>query len=504
MSEASRRGLHVYRRWFQLAFLLLFLALLTLTVWPLGSVFLGAFLVGDPLIAMNSAINGVLRPEMWLAVVMILVPLVAGRAFCGYVCPMGAIVEWATPKRRGPGLSERARDRWRKIPVFVLLVSAGMLLFASGAFLVLDPLATLTRTATTLLFPFADRMLRLAGDLAYLAAPLRDATDAVTTALSGRLIYAEPRVYALAFGVLGAFAGILALNLAEPRFWCRHLCPLGALLGLVGRLGIRNRTVDAEACIACGACERVCPLDAVRDEYLATDTSRCQLCLLCADACPTDAIAIGTRPQKSLYVPSRRTFLAGAAAGLLAGFFTFTGHARRALDPHLVRPPGARSEDDLLALCTRCGQCMKVCPTNVLQPSLSKSGAEGFFTPEMDYRIGSCDWTCAECGKVCPTGAIMPLTLAEKRTTVLGRAYIDTTRCIPWADYESCLVCQELCPVPEKAIVFTEDAVTTPEGVELVVKRPHVVAERCIGCGVCEWHCPVPRESAIRVRGLDA
>ena len=252
MSEASRRGLHVYRHWFQLAFLLLFLALLTLTVWPLVSVFLGAFLVGDPLIALNSAINGVLRPEMWLAVVMLLVPLVAGRAFCGYVCPMGAIVEWASPRKRGPGLSGRARDRWRKVPVFVLLVSAGMLLFASGTFLVLDPLATLTRTATTLLFPFADRMLRLAGDLAYLAPPLRDATDAVTTALSGRLIYAEPRVYALALGVLGTFAGILALNLAEPRLWCRHLCPLGALLGLVGRFGIRNRTVDAGACISCG------------------------------------------------------------------------------------------------------------------------------------------------------------------------------------------------------------------------------------------------------------
>jgi ferredoxin-type protein NapF len=500
---AARRGLHRYRRWFQLAFFALFIVMLTFTVWPLGSVYLGAFLVGDPLIALNSAANGVLKVEMLIALGMLVAPLVLGRTFCGYVCPMGTLIEWASPKTRRVGLSPKARDRWRTVPVFVLLLSAGLLLFGSGAYLVLDPLATLTRSATTLLFPFADRMVRLAGDVLYLVPPLRDGVDAVTTALAGRIVYAAPRVYGLALMVLGTLAGILALNLVERRFWCRHLCPLGALLGLVGRLGIRNRVVDAEACIACGACERVCPLDAVRDEFLATDTSRCQLCLECADVCPTSAIGIGMRPRKSLYSPSRRTFVAGAGAGLLAGFFTFTGLSRRTPHEHLVRPPGARTETALLALCTRCGQCMKVCPTNVLQPSLSKSGPEGYFTPEMDYRVGSCDWACNECGKVCPTGAIEPLTLADKRTAVIGRAYIDETRCIPWTDYKSCLVCQELCPVPDKAIVFTEDDVSTPEGHAVTVKRPHVIAERCIGCGVCEFHCPVPRESAIRVRGTD-
>ena len=512
MSQVSRRGIHRARRLFQVGFLLLFVALLAFTVWPLGSVSLGAFLVGDPLIAINSAVNGVLRPEMLIALVMLVVPLFLGRAFCGYVCPMGTIVEWASPKKRGasagtpgaPGLSPKARETWRTVPVFVLLFSAGMLLFASGAYLVFDPLATVTRSATTLLFPFVDRIVRLIGDIAYLVPALRGAVDAVTTALAGRIVYAVPRVYGLSLVVLGMFAAVLALNVAAPRFWCRYLCPLGALLGLVGRFGVRNRVVDAEACIACGACERVCPLDAVRDEYLATDTSRCQLCMECADACPTDAISIGTKPTKALYRPSRRAFVIGAGAGLLAGFFTFTGLTRRTPDRYLVRPPGTGGEGDVLARCTRCGQCLKVCPTNVLQPSLSKAGLEGFFTPEMDYRVGNCDWACAECGKVCPTGAIEPLELAEKRTTVIGRAYIDTTRCIPWTDYRTCLVCQELCPVPDKAIVFTEDDVVTPEGEPLTVKRPHVIEKRCIGCGVCEFNCPVPRESAIRVRGMGA
>ncbi len=77
---------------------------------------------------------------------------------------------------------------------------------------------------------------------------------------------------------------------------------------------------------------------------------------------------------------------------------------------------------------------MKVCPTNVLQPAVGQAGVEGLFTPRMDYQVGQCEWSCNECGKVCPTGAIMPLTLAAKRKTVIGRAYIDKNRCIPWAD----------------------------------------------------------------------
>ncbi len=486
---------------FQWTFLALFLVLLTLTVWPLGQVFLGAFLVGDPLIAANSIANGVWTWQMLLAVAMLLAPLVLGRAFCGYVCPTGTLIEAAAGSSKRH-LSAHARERWRRVPAFVLLGSAGLLLFASGLFLLLDPLSTLTRTATVLLYPFVDRVLRLGGDIAYLAPPLRGATDTVTTVLTGRLVFAVPRVYGLSVGVLGVFAGMLGLNSLEPRLWCKHLCPLGALLGLVGRFAPAGRTVDADACIQCGACEKACPMDAVRDGFLATDTSRCQLCMACADACPVDAISTGVRPRKSLYSPSRRALLAGGGLALLGGFFTFTGLSRVARNVRLIRPPGARRERDVLALCSRCGQCMKVCPTNVLQPSLAKAGLEGVFTPEMDYRIGACDWACNECGKVCPTSAIQPLALEVKRTTRIGRAYIDQNRCIPWADYKTCLVCQELCPVPEKAIVVTEDQVVTPEGATITMQRPHVIVDRCIGCGICEFNCPVAQESAITVRTI--
>jgi ferredoxin-type protein NapF len=500
-SEKRRRGLHGRRSWLQAASLGLFLVLLTLTVWPLGRVFLGAFLVTDPLIAANSAINGVVvGPLVIGAVIMLLAPLFVGRAFCGYLCPTGALIEWLGPSQGlGRRLSPGAREALRKVPAFVLLAVGGLALFSSAAFLLFDPLATLTRTATVLLYPLVDRLGRLVGDLLYLAPPARIPVDFATNLAAGRLLFQRPLAYDLQLFVLGMAATMVGLSWLEPRLWCRHLCPLGTLLGLTGRFAVFGRVVDAEKCISCGRCEQVCPLDAIRDGYHATDTSRCQLGLECADTCPVEAISLGWRPAHSVYRPARRAALTGGALALAVGFFTFTGLRRAQRDPRLIRPPGSRPEDYMLALCTRCGQCLKVCPTNVLQPAVSEAGIEGLFTPRMDYQAGQCEWSCNECGKVCPTGAIVPLTLERKRTTVVGRAYIDTDRCYPWADNLTCLVCQELCPVPEKAIVIEEAEITTEKGAQVTIGRPRVVAERCIGCGVCEHVCPVPNRSAIEV-----
>ncbi len=99
--------------------------------------------------------------------------------------------------------------------------------------------------------------------------------------------------------------------------------------------------------------------------------------------------------------------------------------------------------------------------------------------------------------------AIPPLPLEEKRRAVLGRAYIDRNRCIPWADYRPCIVCEEMCPVPEKAIVLEEATVTDAAGQGVTLQRPRVVEERCIGCGICEYKCPVSGEAAIRVFAVE-
>ena len=513
------RSLHRYRRVFQILFLVLFLVLLTLTVWPLGTIFLGGFLLSDPLLAINSVANGVIKWELVLAIPVLLSPLVIGRAFCGYVCPLGFLVELFGPRReRHPG--PRARKILRKVPLFGLVAVLFLVVFGSAVFLVFDPLSIFTRTATTLVYPAVDRGLRLAGDVLYVAPPLRGGVDRVNDVLTGRLVFAEGLAYKLQLVMLVMFVGILAVSFVERRLWCRHLCPLGALLGLVGRSAIYSRVVDDRACSTCEACAAVCPMDAVRDGGRSTDCSRCQLGLECADACPHGAIRWGRNPRKQhVHDPSRRALLQAGGLAIIGGFFLFTGLGRVQRNVHLVRPPGARTELDFMATCARCAQCMKVCPTNVIQPAVFDAGIEGFFTPQMDYRRGYCDWSCNECGKVCPTQAIRKLTLDEKRLKVIGRAYIDRNTCIPWAEGRDCLVCEELCPTPDKAIIFETGTVggqgssgvqgggagqgTGANAEGAIVKLPYVVPERCIGCGICEYKCPVANEVAIRVRSAE-
>jgi formate hydrogenlyase subunit 6/NADH:ubiquinone oxidoreductase subunit I len=89
--------------------------------------------------------------------------------------------------------------------------------------------------------------------------------------------------------------------------------------------------------------------------------------------------------------------------------------------------------------------------------------------------------------------------LEEKRVQVMGLAYIDQDRCIPWAEDIDCIVCEEMCPLPEKAVELELSEVPNPSGGVVFVQRPKMIQDRCIGCGICEYKCPVDGEAAIRV-----
>jgi formate hydrogenlyase subunit 6/NADH:ubiquinone oxidoreductase subunit I len=210
-------------------------------------------------------------------------------------------------------------------------------------------------------------------------------------------------------------------------------------------------------------------------------------------------------------VRQRRLLLAAVAGAVFAPFVRLSGRTTRAFTPQTVRPPGTVEELEFLKRCVKCGQCLRVCPTNVLQPALFETGVEGIWTPVLNMRYGACEKDCTLCGQVCPTGAIERLTLAQRsglepypgrseRVTVkLGTAFFDRGRCLPWAMDQPCVVCEEVCPVSPKAIGGTEVTITRSDGTKVTLKRPQVDPARCIGCGACEHACPVRDLRAIRV-----
>ncbi len=145
---------------------------------------------------------------------------------------------------------------------------------------------------------------------------------------------------------------------------------------------------------------------------------------------------------------------------------------------------------------------MKVCLTNGLQPTLLEAGIEGIWSPILVPRIGYCQYYCTLCGQVCPSGAIRPLSQPEKEKTKIGLAFIDKGRCLPYAQGIPCIVCEEHCPTPKKAIWFEEGVVTRRDGKRARVKQPQVDLDLCVGCAICEFKCPVVDQPAIYVTSI--
>jgi len=308
----------------------------------------------------------------------------------------------------------------------------------------LDPIPLFHRTVNLVLLPMID------GSVGVLSSHPRHYTDA---------------------GLIGIlFVIAVLLNLYIPRFYCRFVCPLGALFGVLGRYALWRVGKKRSECTDCRLCETHC--EGGCDPSTRIRIAECVLCMNCLDECRHDLMGYHTVPsatgERSSPDVSRRGFVISLFSGL-AVIPTLRLNSRQGANwhPGLVRPPGALSEEDFLHRCVKCGQCMRICPTNVIQPADFSMGLEALWTPVLNFRIGSsgCQLNCIACGHLCPTAAIRPLSLDEKlgkgtyadRGPVkIGAAFVDRGRCLPWAMDTPCIVCQENCPVSPKAITTRE------------------------------------------------
>ena len=480
------------RRIYAVFFLLLFVLFLWITSFrQIKGYDTRFFLEIDPLAAVASFLTSwTVYKGLILSIVIIIGTLFFGRFFCSWICPMGIINQIAGTVFNKLRVVDAIqlnlyrtfyRLKYYLLAAFVVLAALGSL--QTG---LLDPISFITRSFTISFFPALNH-------------------------IRGGIYLKQPLFHGGTFlGLI--FLAVIFANRFLPRFWCRALCPLGALLGILSYRPLLRIWRDVDLCTDCKKCLGNCHGGC--DPHAALRVTECHLCMNCIVDCPEDAIHYGVSKAASAeHMPldiSRRRLIECALVGAVS-FPVMRSTITSQTSPryNVIRPPGAIAEGDFLRRCLKCGECMKACPTNAIQPALLEAGFEGIWTPILINTIGYCEYNCVLCGRVCPTGAISSLSIEKKlgkpanqQPVKIGTAFYDRGRCLPWAMHTECIVCEEVCPTSPKAIWFETVDIQMRDGSTKRLKRPYIDAKLCVGCGICENKCPIRDRAAVRVTSI--
>jgi len=301
------------RRAVQTAFLLLFLYLFLETAFHDGNVVgkgVTLFFDFDPLVLLVTWLGTLKVPaSLWLALVTVAVTLLLGRWFCGWVCPFGVLHNAFSRLRKQSVRVKLDRDaysphqRWKYYLLVALLVGVLVGVNVSGW---LDPFSFFYRALATAVYPSANYGLQELFTWFYDKNPgvgparVTVISEPIYNFLRGRLINPDlqPQYqWGLLIGAI--FVAIVGLNFWRPRFWCRYICPLGALLGLVGKNPALRLKQNPELCNDCRLCVADCPGAANPQMTDGWKPSECFYCWNCRSACPHGALSFGFQiPRK--------------------------------------------------------------------------------------------------------------------------------------------------------------------------------------------------------------
>ncbi len=437
----KQRGFILIRRLSQIAFFSWLVFIIWATKYPLNNTLNPSlYFKLDPFIMFATALaERVFLAGLFYALLVLVMTVVFGRAFCGWFCPLGALQDfWAFVlniiiKKYKEGQPSKSR-----VVKYILLAAVFLLaIFGVQAAWALDPITIFFRAFSFNIFPLLNKAI----DNAFIFVLQRMENHGVIEKayyfFKDNLIPLNNTVFPHTAAVFVVIILILAAVAWKRRFWCRFLCPLGALLAVVSRFSLLERS--SGTCKGqCSLCMSRCRMNAINSDnsYLKEE---CVLCMDCTHICPggyskfmfggkrrfkyehSDEKGI-TRAQFLVYVSGIMAFIFGSR------LFGSAGSAGAGTSKtRVIRPRRRSPEEEFVKRCVRCGNCMKVCPTNVLQPAIFESGVSGIWTPRFDTSIGYCEYKCNLCGSVCPTGAIESLTQEQKMGTKMGLAGIDPT-----------------------------------------------------------------------------
>lgn len=238
---------------------------------------------------------------MFLLVAFLAITLLFRKAFCSWLCPVGTVSEWLWKLGRRLLGRTFALPRWIDVPL------------RGAKYLLLG------------LFLWAVWSMSVEAIHAFLASPYGTVADVKMLDFFRRMDATAAVVVAI----------LVAASLLVQNFWCRYLCPYGALHGLVSWLSPVRIRRDPETCIDCAKCARACPSRLPVDVKRSIVSPECTGCMECVAACPVkDTLAMSATRRRALPAWALAAGIAAVFLGLV-GYARLTGNWHTEIDPRV-------------------------------------------------------------------------------------------------------------------------------------------------------------------------